>query len=246
MKNPVRYLPSLLAITMASPVLFAQEQSATLTVGNIIRDGGSLMYLLLALSVLAVIIILFALITFRRNVLMPPGTLRALHDANGDLEAMAEECSGKTSALAAIVAYACAQARACGDKEAAPAVFQKTMEEAGSRQSARLWGQLQYLADVATVAPMVGLLGTVWGMMISFTGLQNDIMNKADRLAGGVATAMYTTFGGLVIGIIALAAYALLRGRLAALIGSLESECSLLANRYSSRCRHTASGEKPV
>ncbi len=229
----------ILASMAASVALHAaEEEEIQLTVSKIIQDGGSLMYVLLGLSVLAVMLIIYYLMSFRKNVLMPQALLNALRDADGDVDALGEIEEGKNSPLGRIVASACSQYHEEASY-ATPELFQSALEEEGNRQSTRLWGQLQYLGDVATIAPMVGLLGTVWGMMISFTGLENDIANKADRLASGVATAMYTTFGGLIIGIGALAAYALFRGHLSNLIGSLEQECSRLAARVAARKKHT-------
>lgn len=237
---------TVIALAAAGAALQAADPETTstavnLTVRKIIEDGGMLMYVLLGLSVIAVMLILYYLMAFRKNNLLPPALLNALRDADGDIDAIRAVDEGRTSVLGRIVTSACTQFE---DEEdgGTPGLFQGALEEEGTRQSSRLWGQLQYLADVATIAPMVGLLGTVWGMMISFTGLENDIANKADRLASGVATAMYTTFGGLIIGIGALAAYALFRGHLTSLVCSLEQECSRLAARVTARhdARRTA------
>jgi biopolymer transport protein ExbB len=113
-------------------------------------------------------------------------------------------------------------------------VLRDAMEDEGARQAGILLQRIQYLMDVGIIAPMVGLLGTVWGMMQSFSGLKSgiSIVNKADALAAGVSTAMYTTFAGLFVGILAMIAYSVFRGRVNKLIGGIETAC----NRVLRRC----------
>lgn len=229
--------PALIALLAALPLWAApavNENAANLTLKNIILEGGNIMFVLLALSVITMMLIFFYLLTLRRKMITPVRFLRAAQDAAdaGDLAALAEaaqKSSGSTSAK--IVAAACEVSKLGGKFDAD--AFQKAMEEEGSRQSSLLWSRLQYLIDISAVAPMLGLLGTVWGMMVSFTGLESGInmINKADRLASGVSQAMFTTFGGLIIGIAAVAAYAFFRGRLSALIARLEADCANIFNR---------------
>ena len=64
-----------------------------------------------------------------------------------------------------------------------------------------------------------------------------SMINKADTLANGVSQAMYTTFGGLIVGIFAMAMYDLMRGRLNKLIGGMESACNSVLRRLSSSNR---------
>lgn len=92
------------------------------------------------------------------------------------------------------------------------------------RQASVLNNRISYLADVGTIAPMVGLLGTVSGMIKSFGSLANDLAtSKSMLLAGGVAEALVCTATGLVIGIFAFAFYAYFRGRVQRLIADLEA-----------------------
>ena len=101
-------------------------------------------------------------------------------------------------------------------------ILRDAMEDEGGRQAGLLWQRLQYLMDIAVIAPMVGLLGTVWGMMVSFSGLESGVsmINKADTLANGVS-----------------AMYDLMRGRLNKLIGGMESACNSVLRRLSASNR---------
>lgn len=224
----MRFLPAILLALAATPLLPAQE--ATITARDLIVKGGDLMYVLLALSLVAVMLIIYYCLSLRRGVLAPAKFLHGAQDAAeaGDWDLL-EEISRKDGSLAAKAVLAAVQERENGLEEA-----RKAMEEEGARQTAILWGRLQYLMDVASIAPMVGLLGTVWGMMVSFLALDTDLAmaNKVSNLTSGVSQAMFTTFGGLVIAIFSLAAYALFRGRLNRLTAQVEVDCKAVLRRF--------------
>jgi len=75
--------------------------------------------------------------------------------------------------------------------------------------------------------------------MVSFSGLESGVsfVNKADALANGVAQAMYTTFGGLIVGIFAMSMYDFMRGRLSKLISGMEGACGSVLRRLSPKIR---------
>lgn len=81
---------------------------------------------------------------------------------------------------------------------------------------------LRLVALLAGAAPLLGLLGTVLGMMDTFSFLGRDEVPRADALAGGVSRALVTTQAGLVVAILLLAGHALLGRRLRALERALE------------------------
>ena len=102
-------------------------------------------------------------------------------------------------------------------------------ETEGTRQAAALNQRIAYLADIGAIAPMLGLFGTVLGMIKSFSVVASDIVSSRPMmLAGGVSEALVTTAAGLVIGIPAMAAYAFFRGRVQALIAELEAASTQL------------------
>ena len=72
-----------------------------------------------------------------------------------------------------------------------------------------------------------------WGMIISFLALDTDLamVNKVSNLTSGVSQAMFTTLGGLVIGIFSFLAYSFFRGRLNKLTGELEGDCAGILRR---------------
>jgi biopolymer transport protein ExbB len=102
-------------------------------------------------------------------------------------------------------------------------------ETEGSRQIAALNQQVVFLADIGTLAPMLGLLGTIFGMIKSFGAVAgNEASARSTFLAQGVAEALIATATGLIIGIVAMAAYSYFRGRVQVLISELEGASTQL------------------
>jgi biopolymer transport protein ExbB len=113
--------------------------------------------------------------------------------------------------------------------EATFAEAREIAETEGTRQAAVLNQRITYLADIGTIAPMLGLLGTVLGMIKSFSVVATDIVSSRPMmLAEGVAEALITTAAGLVIGIPCMAAYAFFRGQVQSLIAELEAASTRL------------------
>lgn len=96
----------------------------------------------------------------------------------------------------------------------------EAMQEVGEEENMRLEHRLSYLALIGTLSPMIGLLGTVSGMIESFKLIANTATGAPDpqALAQGISTALFTTLVGLALAIPALAAYNLLRNRVARLV----------------------------
>jgi biopolymer transport protein ExbB len=113
------------------------------------------------------------------------------------------------------------------------AILQDIAETEGSNQAAALQNRVTYLADIGTVAPMVGLLGTVWGIIKSFAeiGAGTVAAQRDIALASGVSEALIATGAGLMIGLVAFGGYAIFRNRAQALISHLEiATAHLIAN----------------
>ncbi len=216
-----------------------EEKTGIITIEDIMVRGGWLMNVIAGLSLLAIALLFFYLLSMRQGTLYPRSFIMEAQDAaeDGDLEGLRDLCLNNGSCAAKIIGAALEQ---CEDGHVADhVILRDAMEDEGGRQAGMLWQRLQYLMDIAVIAPMVGLLGTVWGMMVSFSGLESGVsmINKADTLANGVSQAMYTTFGGLIVGIFAMAMYDLMRGRLNKLIGGMESACNSVLRRLSASNR---------
>jgi biopolymer transport protein ExbB len=219
------------------PAVLARGQEAvpgpvleeSMTVQQIIETGGWPMYVLGAMSLVGVALVLYYLLILRQNHVMPRrfvGTLRDLLK-KGDLPSAREACSKNGSAVAAISLSAIEYAESVDRPEAA--LLKEVIEGEGGHQAAMIQNQIQYLQDIAIIAPMIGLLGTVMGMLKAFNAVAYDIAKaKPMVLAGGVSQALLTTAAGLMVGIPAMMAYAYFRNRSARLLAGLESAAAEL------------------
>ena len=89
------------------------------------------------------------------------------------------------------------------------------MEEALAEQSARMMRRIEYLSVIGNIAPMVGLLGTVTGMIFAFQRVAvTQGSAGAGDLAEGIYQALVTTVGGLIVAIPSLGAFAIFRNRI--------------------------------
>jgi biopolymer transport protein ExbB len=239
----LRRIAGCFAFGMLTVSAFAQEATekapevasdGQTTLAVIIQKGGTPMQVIIGLSVVAFFLILYYFLSIRGGALYPKAFLRQAEDvaATGDAEALRTLCSENDSPAAKIIGAAAEHV--VGDAAANYAAVRDAVEDEGARQAGFLWQRIQYLMDVAVIAPMVGLLGTVLGMMKAFAGLKAgvNIANKADALARGVGQAMYTTAGGLIVGIGAMVVYALFRGWVNRHVGRLELACSRVIRRF--------------
>jgi biopolymer transport protein ExbB len=108
------------------------------------------------------------------------------------------------------------------------------MQAVGEDETMRLEQRLSYIALIGTVAPMVGLLGTVDGMVLSFRVIaDSDTQPKPSQLAGGISMALITTLVGLWLAIPAVAFFGFFRNRLARLVFEAANISEQLMNRFS-------------
>ena len=196
---------------------------------QVVLSGGPVMIPLGILSVIAVMLVLVYLLTLRRGAVV---TKRYMATADALLR--------KRDYLGLL-------AISNRHREAVARIMQRTLdfvtqhpeatftqareiaETEGTRQAAALNKRIAYLADIGTIAPMLGLFGTVLGMIKSFSVVASDIVaSRPIMLAEGVSEALVTTATGLVIGIPAMAAYAFFRGRVQSLIAELEAASTQL------------------
>ena len=194
------------------------------TLWEILKNGGLVMLVLFIMSILTIALIIYYSLAFRRSNLMPPKFVNRLKDilSHRRFDEAAMFCRQNNNIISNIVKSGI---------DAAPrghAIIQETMNNEGARQASTLWQKISYLNDLAIVAPMLGLLGTVVGMLDSFLaisargGTSIGIINPA-AISDGVAKAMITTVAGLSVGIIATIAYAFFRGVVQRLVVSMET-----------------------
>jgi biopolymer transport protein ExbB len=126
--------------------------------------------------------------------------------------------------------------------------------DGGERQVSALRNHLRILNGVTTVAPLLGLLGTVWGMLLAFKDIAKPGQGHMEQLGSDIALALVTTAAGLVIAIPAVCVYLFLSGRVDSLVMEMDDlsqrvvhciSAEALAER-ASRPRRVSKVEKPV
>lgn len=203
---------------------FAEETGAAnspLDIRELIRAGGAVGYVILGLSIAMVALILEHLLSIRRSALMPRGLAEEVHAqiADGQIDSALANCRERSSFLGRVLGAGLAEIGL------GYAAVEKAMEDASTEQSARLFRKIEYLNVIGTLAPMLGLLGTVWGMINAFLEFESKANPQVSELAPGIYKALVTTLLGLGVAVPALAAFAILRSR----IDELVAESSLLA-----------------
>ncbi len=196
----------------------------SMSLQDILQMGGWLMVVLAGMSVLGLAMILYFLAVLRQEQVAPRKQVAAIKEQLklGHLEEVRALCVKKPSPLSAVVLAALDYLRGAGQAE--PAMLKEILEGEGSRQASMLQNQTQYLLDLGVIAPMIGLLGTVMGMLKAFNAVALDLAKaKPMLLAAGVSQALITTVAGLIVAIPAMIAYAYFRGKTAKLIARLES-----------------------
>jgi biopolymer transport protein ExbB len=109
----------------------------------------------------------------------------------------------------------------------------EAMAQVGEDENLKLEHRLSYLSLVGSIAPMVGLLGTVDGMVASFQVIaMSDAQPKPSELAQGISMALITTLVGLVLAIPAIIAFSLMKNRLVRLVMETGAQCGNLMSRF--------------
>ena len=172
--------------------------------------GWGIMFLLFALSVTSFYLVIDQLITIRRTTLMPEVLAEQVQQllAGGQIRDADEVCRSRPSFLSFVLVHGLSEVD--GGWTAA----EKALEDALAEQAARLLRKTEYLSVIGNIAPMVGLLGTVMGMIMAFqrVAVTQGSAGAAD-LAEGIYQALVTTVGGLIVAIPSLGAFAIFRNR---------------------------------
>jgi biopolymer transport protein ExbB len=172
--------------------------------------GVAIMLVLIAMSLTAAYLVFEHAMTIRRTEIMPNGLgdqVRQLLSSGRTSEAD-KLCRDRPSFLSFVLLHGLAEI------DAGWSAVEKALEDAVAEQSARLFRKIEYLSVLANIAPMVGLLGTVVGMVMAFKNVADThgTAGAAD-LAQGIYTALVTTVAGLIIAIPSLGAFAIFRNR---------------------------------
>lgn len=185
---------------------------------ELISRGGPLMIALLICSVLAVAIIIERLFTLRRSRILRIEVLMEMEIAikKGDITGALEWVKGTPSCMTRIAEVALINSDKPRDD------LKSSIEEAGRMEVPRLERYMTILQTITVISPLLGLLGTVTGMISVFETIVSEGTGNANILAGGISQALLTTAAGLSIAIPTLVFYNYFNKRIEHLIVEME------------------------
>ena len=236
-------------LLIAAPLVMAQDSGAADTEEkksffDVIREatfataiGFIDIFIIFLASIAGIALIIEHALTIRRDIMLPELTVaqvKTMFDERRFREAL-EFCQNDPSYVASVVH--------AGLIEAANgySAMEKAMTDASEERSARLFRKIEYLNLLGNIAPMLGLFGTVYGMMEAFSTIasKGGTANPAD-LAHGIMVALFSTFLGLMAAIPALTGYAIFKNR----IDQLSIEATLVAEELLANFKPSKAAQK--
>ncbi len=183
-----------------------------------ITQGGVVMYILLAVSIVTVTLIFERSWSLRRSVVVPVKDVDAIEQAvrSGNVKEALTLCEQHNTAMSRILWLA------LKNRGVKRSVMKEMIEETGRQEVAHLDRYIGVLGVIAAISPLLGLLGTVIGMIEVFQVISIEGVGKADVLAGGISKALNTTAAGLSVAIPSLVAYRIFEARVSAFVVEIE------------------------
>ena len=185
-----------------------------------IKAGGILMYPILLCSLVATAIVAERFWTLQRKRIIPPGLVAKVWGwiKEDKLDNRQIDALRKGSPLGRVLAAGLL------NRHHSREVMKESIEEVGGHAVHELGRYLNMLGIIASITPLLGLLGTVVGMIQVFANISEAGAGNPHQLAGGIYTALFTTAAGLSVAIPALFFYRYLRGRVDELVVAMEQE----------------------
>ncbi|MGH1543668.1 MAG: MotA/TolQ/ExbB proton channel family protein [Arenicella sp.] len=193
---------------------------------EIFKAGGPLMWVLLLCSLIAVTIIIEKFWSLNKNSVVPAKLQSQIEELvkNKTVTPNKIEMIRQHSPLGEVLAAGISNAASGRDE------MKQAIEESGRHVVHRLSRYLNTLGTISSVSPLVGLLGTVIGMIKVFTAITSNGVGDPTVLSGGISQALITTATGLAIGIASLMFYRFFRGRVQELTVKLEQNALRLVD----------------
>jgi biopolymer transport protein ExbB len=219
-------LPALAQTTGNDAVTEVSKETSLL---GMVAAAGWVMIPLALASMITLTLIFYCFFTLTTKSITSPELLERMEPffENEDVEGLAHYVAERPQATARIVDRTLQFLERHPDAD--PDSIRIVAETEGNRIAAALNQRVLYIMDVGVLSPMLGLFGTVIGILNSFGHIASEASPmRTMLLAGGVSQALVSTAAGLIVGITAMAFYAFFRGRVGILISILEGEGTLL------------------
>lgn len=189
---------------------------------DLLVKGGPVMIPIGICSVLALAFIIERLVSLKREKVIPQAFIEGLAAAFGktrDIDSGMAYCHERPSPVSNIFKAG------INRLPQGPEAMEKAIEDAGGREVAKMKRSLKPLSVIANISPLLGLLGTVYGLITAFqTATAGGADEKANTLATGIYEALVTTAAGLTLAIPVLIVYALLNTKVDVLVDRMDDE----------------------
>ena len=222
------------------------DRIPTLTLFQLLVRGGWLMVPIGLCSLIGLAIIIERSIVLRRRKIIPPNFLGGLKStfrhAQVDRAAGLEYCRTHDCPVARVISAGINKSHR-GEE-----TVERVIEDAGAAEVTKLTSHLRMLYAVAAVAPMLGLLGTVWGMISAFQVAAAKGLGRPELMAKGIYEALVTTLGGLSVAIPIVLCYHYFLGKIEKYVGEMNEISIEFLEHYMSEetPRRAAAHAEPV
>ena len=217
---------------VCTALVYAGEAADTgtkdMTLFDLIWAAGYIGFVIILMSIAGLALSIEHFITIRRDKLLPADFVLEIEDLfeQEEYEEALHICEGEENFLAQMVGPAIAKMEHGYDS------MTDAMNEAGEEGSLSLHHKISYVALIANISPMLGLLGTVWGMVQTFLVFASKPGATAADLAPGISQALMTTVMGLVVAIPMMIVFQFFRNRVLRLVLESSNIASDLMRRF--------------
>jgi biopolymer transport protein ExbB len=225
---------AVLALGFFASSAFAQAQPAPSSGGGTsffdvyVKGGGVIGWIIILLSISSIALIIEHFVTIQRDKLVPPEIVVQLEEMieQEQYEEALNICDATKNYVTSVVGAALARIQDGWEAMSVAA------ESAAEEENLKLTHKVGWLSLIGNVAPMMGLFGTVVGMVVAFTEIANSTEQPSpQQLAGGIYTALVTTVWGLIVAIPALSFYFVFKNKVQRLAFELSAVSGELIER---------------
>lgn len=253
----VTFVCGMLAFT--TPASFSQDPAAgavdevavetvepptrEMTLFEMVRLGGWTMWFLGICSIAGIGLTIYNALTVRPSKLLNPAAVVAIRGSleNLDIQGARERCAAEPCMITNVVDAGLSRVIS----EIRMDSIEKGMEEAATEQIGQVLVPINYISVAAIIAPMLGLLGTVSGMISAFRAMALGGMGRPELLADNISEALITTATGLIIGIPLMISYLYFKNRFTSIVGSMNRVVGNLVETLNVAVRQAAHGYEP-
>lgn len=194
----------------------------------IFRAGGAIGYVIIGLSVIGLALIIEHAISVSRDKLAPPDVIETIesHLDNNDVQGAYEFCEQNPNYLTNIMVAALPKVSHGFDS------MEQAATDVGDEEAIKLHAKISWLSLIGNIAPLLGLLGTVSGMLKSFGVIETSANPNPAELAKGIKEALVTTMLGLVVAVPVMVGFFFYRNRVVKIVLEIAAITEDMLDRF--------------